>query len=165
MEENEPQIGQSKALVTWEVDESKRYEKGLGWYLGAIVIGGGLLIYAVISANFLFALIILMVALVIYMTSLRGPDKVSVSVSEDGVEIGGSFYPFREMNRFWFIYDPPAVKSLYLDFKSAMRPRIALPLEDQNPNDVRAILSKYLHEDITEDDEPFSDYLGRLLKL
>ncbi len=153
------------ALITWVVDESKRYEKGLGWYLAAIAVGGGLLIYAVISANFLFALIILMVALVIYMTSLRGPDKIEVSVSEDGVDIGGSFYAYRDMNRFWFIYDPPAVKSLYLDFKSAMRPRIAVPLEDQNPNDVRAVMSKYLHEDITEDEEPFSDYIGRILKL
>lgn len=165
MEENASKQEHGESLVSWEVDESKRYDKGLGWYMGAIAVGGGLLIYAVISANFLFALIILMVALVIYMTSLKGPDKVRVSVTEDGVEIGESFYRYRDMNRFWFIYDPPEVKSLYLDFKSAMRPRIAVSLEDQNPNDVRAIMSKYLHEDITEDEEPFADYLGRILKL
>jgi len=157
--------GVATEAVTWVVDESKRYEKGFGWYLGALTIGGGLLIYAVISANFLFALIILMVALVVYMTSMRGPAQVRVIVSEDGVEIAGTLYRYRDMNRFWFIYNPPAVKSLYLDFKNALKPRIAVPLEDQNPNEVRAIMSKYLHEDITEDEEPIADYIGRVLKL
>ena len=165
MEESLEGAGRDGILVSWVVDESRRYEKGLGWYIGAIAIGGGLLLYAVISANFLFALIILMVALVIYMTSLRGPEKTSVSITEDGVEIGETMYRYRDMSRFWFIYEPPEVKSLYLDFKATLKPRIVIPLEDQDPNVIREVMSRYLHEDITEDEEPFADFLGRVLKL
>ncbi len=149
----------------WDVPESPQYERGRLWYVGMIVAGIGLLIYAVLTANFLFALIIIMFALVLYLSTLAEPKKVRFSITDSGVAVGPSFYPYRDISRFWFIYEPPHVRSLYVDFKSPLRPRISVDIGDVNPNDIRQVLATFVHEDFTEDEEPFSDYIGRLLKI
>ena len=129
-------------ILQWEVDESKRYHRGRFWYAGMILVGLALLIYAVASANFLFALLILMFALVIYITALRAPTKVAVEVTDDGITVGGVRFSYRDINRFWFVYEPPEVKMLYLGLEGAIRPWLPVPLDQQNPNEVRSILAK-----------------------
>jgi hypothetical protein len=156
---------QLETLVTWEIDESDRYRRGKAWYAIMILIGGSLLIYAIVSANFLFALLILMFALVIYLTSLNSTKITAVEISADGIRVGKSFYPYRDIKKFWFVYSPPEVKNLYLDFKSMSRSSLGLPLMDQNPNRIREVLGQYLPEDLEESEEPFMDFLGRILKL
>ena len=164
MAENSEKTFES-VILRWEVDESKRYCRGRLWYAGMGLVGLVLLIYAVASANFLFALLILMFALVIYLTTLRAPTNVMVEVTDDGVTVGGTRFSYRDINRFWFVYEPPEVKMLYLGLKGTVRPWLPVPLDQQNPNEVRGILGKYLPEDLTEDSEPITDFLGRVLKL
>jgi hypothetical protein len=154
-----------QTLIKWEIDESARVQRGRIWYILMIVVGAALLIYAVASANFLFALLVLMFALVIYLTSLRRQEVVVVEISADGIKVAKNFYPYRELKRFWFVYEPPNVKNLYLDFRSVTRPLMTLPLADQNPNQIRQLMAQYLPEDFSEDEEPFLDFLGRVFKL
>ena len=52
------------ALVSWEVDEYPHHERSRRWYLIAGAISLALIIYAIMTANFLFALIILMVDII-----------------------------------------------------------------------------------------------------
>ncbi|KPJ84781.1 hypothetical protein AMJ57_05455 [Parcubacteria bacterium SG8_24] len=151
--------------MSWEIDEFPRYERGPFWYMFMLLFGGGLLIYAIVTANFLFALIVLMLALVIYLSSVREPSRIEFAITDLGVKIGRTFLPYKDIRRFWFIYEPPEVKNLHLDFKSPFRPRIAIDLEDQNPNEIRGILAHFVFEDFEEDEEHFSDYIGRILKI
>ena len=53
---------------------------------------------------------------------------------------------------------------LYINPKSMWRPHIGIPLLDNDPNHVREALLTYLPEDLEQEDEPTSDFLGRLLK-
>lgn len=154
-----------RTYLRWKFPEFPRYKRGFVWYLVTVIVGAGLLLYALISGNFLFALIILMFALVIYMATVSEPSDVEISITEDGVGIGQAFYPYREIKNFWFIYEPPTVRNLYIEFKSSMRPRLTVDLEEQNPNEVRRALSRYVPEDLTEEDEPLSDIIGRVFKL
>ena len=168
MAENELNQGamhRGQLLLTWEVDEYPRYDRGRTWYMVSLVLGALLLIYAVATGNFLFALIILMSALVIYLSTLGEPARMTVALTDAGVGVGEEFYPFKEIRRYWFIYDPPEVKNLYLDFKSPFRPRLAVALEDQNPNVVRTVLGQFVHEDFSEEEEPFTDFIGRIFKI
>lgn len=149
----------------WDITERPRYNRGMFWYVGMVVVGGGLLIYSLIDANFLFALIIIMFALIMYLTNMKEPRDVRFSITENGIALGSNFYPFKDIRRFWFIYDPPAIKNIYFEFKSTVNPRITVFLEDVNPNEVRQVLSQYAFEDFSEDEEPFVDYLSRIMKL
>lgn len=149
----------------WDFFEHKHYERGALWYAGMAVAGLGLLIYAVVSANFLFAIIIILFALVTYLASLSEPEKIRFAVIAGGVRVGSRHYPFKSIRRFWFIYEPPSVRNLYLELNSLVEPRLAIDLEEMNPNDVRTVLAQFVHEDFTETEEPFSDYVGRILKI
>ncbi|KKU49315.1 MAG: hypothetical protein UX68_C0001G0063, partial [Parcubacteria group bacterium GW2011_GWA2_46_9] len=71
----------------------------------------------------------------------------------------------KDLKSFWIIYEPPEVKMLYFDFKNAWRPRLPIPLQDENPIEVRRLLLKYLEEDLSRESEPTSDALSRLLRL
>lgn len=155
----------SQEYLSWEVDEFPHYERGTVWYL--VMIGGGilLLIYAVASANFLFALIILMFALILYLSSATKPRRVTFTIGDTGIRIGESFYAYGDIQHFWFIYEPPYVKDLHFGFRSAFRPRMTVELSDQNPNAVREVLQNFVLEDITQEEESLSDVLGRIFKI
>jgi hypothetical protein len=152
--------------IGWDYQEHPNYERGTLWYVFMTVVGLGLLIYAVATANFLFAFIIILFALVTYLASLNEPGKARFAVIEDGVRVGNRLYPFRQVRRFWFVYEPPAVKNLYLEIKDdLLQPRVIVALGEMNPNEVRTVLGQFIHEDFTETDEPMSDFLGRILKI
>jgi len=152
-------------LMSWEFFERPRQERGRIWYTAMIVAGGGLLLYALITANFLFALIIVMFSLVLYVSTIFEPARVRIIMSEDGIEVGDSFFPYRDIDKFWFYYEPPISKNLYLEFKSMLRPRLRIDLDEQNPNQVRQVLAQFLREDLEQVEEPFSELIGRIFKI
>ncbi len=158
--ENAPKI-----LISWEFPERIRYERGTLWYIIAITLGTGLLIYAVISANFLFALIVLLFALIFYVNTVMPPKNMRLTITEDGIEMGREFFPFTDLSSFWFIYEPPVVKNLYLGLKNSLRQQISADLADTDPNEVRVVLSRYIREDFTKDEESMSEVVSRFLKI
>ncbi len=163
--EESPVGNYSTEYMGWDILEYPKYDRGRIWYIGMAVFGIGLLIYAVVSANFLFALIIIMFALVTYLSSVSEPKKIKFALTDNGILVGRSFYMYRDLSRFWFIYEPPEVKSLYLEFKNSLRPRVTIDLGNANPNQVRQVLGNFVREDFNEDDEPFADFVGRVLKI
>ena len=156
---------QGRELLSWVVDEFERYERGPIWYAAMILLGMGLLLYAVVTQNFLFAVIILMFAVIIGLSSLREPQKLLFAVTSHGIGIGTRFFHFKEFGSFWILYEPPHVKNIYLEFKQSIRPHLVIPLYEENPLTVREALLQYLREDAEQEDEPLSDTLGRVLKL
>ncbi len=152
-------------IVSWEYSEADRYDRGGRWYFAMGAVGLGLLLYALASGNFLFALIIIMFGLVIYLSSIQAVTESVVTIDDRGIQVGGAFYGYQEISHFWFVYEPPVVKQLYLDFKEPWKPRVIIGLGDQNPNEVREVLAAFVVEDLTKDEEPLLDAIGRVLKL
>ncbi len=155
-----------KILAEWEFDEFPKHKRTKLWYITACIIAGGLLLYAIISLNYLFAAIILIVAVIVVMQNRREPQRLNLQIHEDGLVIGtNTYYEWKTIKSFWIVYEPPEVKNLYFDFKAGLRPTISIPLEKQNPLNVRKILLNYLQESVDQENESFSDGLRRILKL
>jgi hypothetical protein len=150
-------------LLEWEYPERPVYERGRLWYIFMGLAGLGLLIYAVYSANFLFALMVIMFGLVIYITASVRPANQPFIITEQGIVIGNSEYRFREIEKFWFYYEPP-VKALYIELKG-LTGRQRIDLMDQDPNQVRELIGQFVPEDLEQDEEPLSDILSRLFKI
>lgn len=160
-----PEDVHGEIMLAWEFYDRPRYNRGRWWYIFMILVGAALLVYALFSANFLFALIIVMGALVIYVSTIYEPKPIRFAITELGFEVGNRFLSFRDVRSFWFFYDPPTAKILYLDLSGLTESRVRVDLADQNPNEVRAVLARYLREDVTQVEEPLSDSLSRLLKI
>ena len=150
--------------LDWD-SSGDRIHRGSLWYLIAAITGVSLLIYATVSANFLFALILLMFGLITYLSSVDTSGGVHVVITEEGVVVGSVLHAYKDIEHFWFAYEPPLVKNLYLDLKSPWVPRVVIHLDETNPNEVRELLEMYVVEDLTQDEEPLMEGIARVLKL
>jgi hypothetical protein len=154
-----------RGLVQWEIDEYPNHQRSRRWYIGMGSLGALMFIYAIFTANFLFAVILLMFAIITVISEYKTPDKVPVVITTTGLIVGDTYYEFQAIKTFAILYDPPEVKNLYLDFDSYLRPLLTVPLEEVDPNIVREILLPFIIEDVERDDETFGDILRRVYKL
>ncbi len=151
-------------LLAWSFFELPQYERGRSWYMWGAIISFLLVIYAVFTKNPLFALIIVIFAL-IFLLFQRNNREIEFSATKDGITVGRQFYEYDRFKNFYVIYRPPEVKTLYFEPKNALIPRIPIPLDSQNPVKIREVLLKYLAEDLDRENEPTSDQFSRMFKL
>lgn len=149
----------------WDFPEFGTSWRSSSWYKWAIPVAILLLAYSFFTNNYLFAVIIILLAIIYFFQSFDSPLTVQCQITEDGIVLGGKFYDYRDLSLFWIIYEPPNVKNLYIEFNNPLKPRLGIPLNNQNPIAVRDVLEQYLEEDAEREDEPISDGLSRVLKM
>lgn len=154
-----------KILKQWDFLEFEKPYRSKSWYLWMGIIAMALLIYSVVTVNFLFAVIIIIAAITLLNKYRHEPQQVRLTIAEDGLELENRFHPWEVIKNFYMIYKPPEVTNLYFDFKSVTKPRLTIPLAKENPVEIRKILSTYIEEDLEKENEPFSEALSRRLKL
>lgn len=148
-------------LHEWVIKEYIQYDHPRAWYIIMGVFGLFFLAYSIVSGNLLFAAIIILSAIILFMQSKQSPVDVGIAVTDAGVVVGHRFYPYKELEDFFIVYQPPEVKMLYIDTKSPLRPLLRLPLGDKNPIQIRADLRQFLTENLDKEEEPLSDKFGR----
>lgn len=153
-----------KELLRWDIKEHHEHARGALWFVLAGAFAVAFLLYSIATRNFLFAFIIIMFGVILATHSLRPAREYSFGIAELGILLGERFYPWKDIARFWIIYQPPEVKTLYFDF-DGLRPRLAIALEETDPNDVRDILLSVIPEDTTKNEEPLTDKIARVLKI
>ena len=154
-----------KTLIKWHFPEFEQPERSISWYIILFIIFAALLAYSIFTLNFLFAIIVVMVVVILFLHQRKDPLELEIKITEAGVEIGDRFYAYKELDKFFVIYEPPEISNLYLEFKGELKPDLSIPLKDQNPIKVRDILMDFLGEDVEKEEEPTSDFLTRWLKL
>jgi hypothetical protein len=121
--------------------------------------------YALFVANYLFALVIILFGIVLYMHEMQPPMDVYFAITETGIIIGKKFYRFSELSGFWMIYNPPDVKNLYFRLKNIVKFRVKIPLQNYDPRPIRDYIKQYLKEEVEHEEEPLSDRLARVFKI
>ncbi len=165
MEADESLFDIGSPRLEWEVDEYSAHSRSKLWYSIAAVLGVALIVYAIATANFLFAVIILMIGVITLLSSFVPPDRVPVVITNTGVVVSDMYYDFQAIKDFSIAYDPPDVKNLYFEFHSPWHPLLTVPLEDIDPNEVRELLLPYCLENLERVEENLTDVLRRLYKL
>ncbi len=149
----------------WETTSHTHYERSPAWYAAMGVLSLFLLAYAIWQENFLFAFFILLADIVLILGNTREPHPILVQIGDNGVALDGSLHLFQDIERFAIVYDPPYVKTLYIERRSGLNPIIRLELGDQDPIAIREHLRQYLRENLDLQTEYSSDILGRLLRI
>ena len=148
-------------LHTWTAPEYETHNRSRAWYALMSIVALLLLGYAVFSGNFLFALVIILAAIILFLQGKQEPLKVTIGITEFGIVISNRFYTYSELETFYIVYNPPFVKTLFFETKSPARPKLRIPLLEQNPVEIRDTLVPYLKEDIEKEEEPFADMIAR----
>lgn len=154
-----------RVLAEWTVPEYVKYPHSKVWYVMVIGLALALLTHAIVVANFLFIIIIIIVSTIVYLHERNSPTMIEFLILEGGIALGERFYPYKEINSFWIIYEPPHVKLLYFGVNHFFRKELPIHLENQNPLVIRRILLDYLDEDLDQEDEAAEEGLARLFRL
>jgi hypothetical protein len=155
-----------KKIISWKIPEYHKHARSKGWYVISSIVGVLLIVYSFFSGNFLFAVIIIIGALVIIIHDGQEPMMLNFSLTDQGIVVGKNFYDYDLIKDFSIVYKPhEEVQNLYFEFKSVFKPRLSIPLKNMNPLPVRTHLLKYLPEDLERTDQPASEALAKLFKL
>lgn len=155
-----------KIIKSWIFPEYVKYDRSRRWYITAFIIFIALTFYNFKTGNFLFIIILVMLALIIVESRKKKPMEMKFSITENGIILNDIFYDYnKNLNNFWIVYNPPEVKKIYFEFKNMLRTHLVIPITDQSPLDLRDILLEYLDEDLEKEGESTAEALGRLLKL
>lgn len=151
-----------EVLHEWSVPEYEQHLRNTSWYIFMGILGFAFIAYAILSGNFLFALIIVLFAIIVFLQSHQEPIIIPFQITDLGLVVNNRFYTFSEFDKFYVIFNPDDdAKMLYVETHSLSRPTIRVPLMDMDPNEIRMTLREFIEEDIEKEEEPFSDMVGR----
>ncbi|MDD4351397.1 MAG: hypothetical protein PHU71_00225 [Candidatus Gracilibacteria bacterium] len=152
----------SKALWQWETFVSPHHSRGLWWHVGVGIITLGLVAYAVFyEESWSMAAVMGLLGLMVFLYSKEAPRKVSITISEAGVDFDNKFYSYQDCKSFWILQEG-SYQALCLDLAKS-RKTLTLPLEEISPDEIRELLLKHLPEN-SKGHELFVDKWARRLK-
>lgn len=150
--------------LKWQVPEYPKYTREKTWYVWAAIIGVALLIYAVITGNFLFALIVIIGVVISVASSWQPPQMVDLRLYEEGVKLGDTYYPWEKFQSYWVVKNENG-DNLGLDLKNWLKTDIYVPIKNYSLEEAEKFLSQYLKKNPSRKEEPIAYFLGRKLKI
>lgn len=104
---------QTKRYI-WEGSEHEHVEKTTDWYWGLIVVIITGVIIAIISKNYLLAILLVLGGTMLGMYANDKPAPVTVEISERGIKLNRDLYLYETVESFWMYQDPRGVNQLLL---------------------------------------------------
>lgn len=160
--ENNSQLPIETRAIKWSALEFAKHEKDPAWFIVGGLIAIALLTTAILTKNFLFGLIIILSSFSLFIWTQKQPKKINFSLTSSGLKIQDNIYAYDNLKSFWIFYEPPEIKYLSIESKKLFMPRIIIPIANENPNDIRKFLLKYLPEE--KQHESLIDILARRLR-
>lgn len=151
-------------FLEWTVPSRIAHERGFRWYLVATVLALALLVYSVFTANFLFGIMIILVALIVIINDAKPVQDVVVAVSNKGLVVGGQIYRYNVFQSFYILYEPPRLQKLILE-RGGIRGELTFDIVGQDPVVVRELLLQVIPENLEREDEPLADLFQKWFKL
>ncbi len=156
--ENKP----NQILLSWTAPEFIRYEKTRGWFIALGIIAAGFFIISILMKNYFFALLVPIASFLIYIHARKQPRQLTIAITDEYINIGKFLsLAHKEITSFW-IFEDPSIRSLSLETKKVLQPKISVLLAGQNPAAIREILIKFVPE--KKHEEYFTDIIARKIK-
>ncbi len=149
---------------SWEAYPGHYYVKNPKWYAIIIVLFVALAGLAYFATHLaVSALTFFLLGFAIIILGSKKPERLPVTLDNEGISIGSTLYRFGQLASFWIFYDDP--ENLYIVFKrkGGINDLIVPLSTDIDPVYLREILLHYVKEEY--DQESFSNILMRWLGL
>ncbi len=101
--------------------------------------------------NFITATFFILLGIVMLTVGFKSKKTVEWELSGFGLTLDSSSYHYQELKSFWIEYQPPYLKELSFKGKKWYHSYIKIPLNKENPLDIRAHLLQFLPEERHED--------------
>lgn len=150
-----PTMERTLRAIEWEAPEHHHEPKNSDWFwvLGIIVISGA--VTAVLLNNMLFAIVILVGGAVMAILAMRPAKTVDFSITQRGVKIENSFYPYTTLESYFIEEHPMVGHQLLIRSQKMFMPLLILPLPEDHVEEIEEIIAERLPEEHLE--EPFAN--------
>jgi hypothetical protein len=130
--------------ISWSAPSAKP-TRSIDWYWTAAAIAIALIIQALWSANWLFALLLLLAVISITLKHQHAPAHYDIEIRENGVVVNEAFLPYNSCASFAVRMSEHRA-SLVLYPTSILSGHVTLPLGGMNPDTIYASLIEHLPE-------------------
>lgn len=130
------------------------------------VLSVGLFIIAalvgVFQRNVISTIFFALLGGMVLLRASKKPDLARFEINPLGIRVGEKFYKFRDIKSFWIEYDSRLnIKELSIQMKKRYTTYLKIPIEGQNPVQLRTILIKFIPE--VEHEDTMADTISRRL--
>lgn len=148
--------------LEWQSYDRVEQRHSPDWYWAVGIIALSLAVTAVIFNNILFAILVFVSTVVLFLRTLQKPQLLRYELTNRGLWTNKDFQPFTAFDSFWVEEDTAPQPKLLIKSKGMLTPLLVAPLEGVTPDAIRELLSEYLPE--VEQHEPLSkrvmEFLG-----
>jgi hypothetical protein len=155
----------SEVVFSWRCHDYVKYQKNTIWYLASFLITASMVVWAIYTLNYLFAVFLVLFYLIVIMYEFKEPEVVDCIITPDGIKHGKHFFFYNSVDNFFIIYQDKGIKNLYIDFKNPLKGRVIMDLNGLDVIKIREFLLQFLKEDLEREAEPISERLRRLLRI
>ncbi len=149
-------------LLSWTAPEFIYHAKTRAWFVSLWIIAAGFFLATILMKNYFFALLLPLASFLIYIHAQKRPRQITVKITNEGINLGKNFsLPHQEIISFW-IFEEPEIRSLSLETKKFLQPKILILLGAQEPSSIRKALINFVKE--KKQEEHLTDIIARKLK-
>jgi hypothetical protein len=141
----------SHVLLEWEADEYEFRPKGNKWFRNVGIAALVLFIFALVTQNWFFAILVAVATFVVFLYAVRPPKRVYCAITVEGIRIGRRVFDFHDLRSFWIFYSPYGAKEASIESKKTVMPYIRMPLGEIDPVAVRDQLLRFIKEEQHEE--------------
>lgn len=147
--------------LIWTAKEYAHSERSADWFWMIGIIAIAIAVTATIFNNLLFGIFILLAAATLMLYAIRHPHDVRYELSERGVMVNRTLFPFHTLDVFW-IHEHTLPGKLHIRSRKQFMPYISIPLEGVRTDEVREFLLIFLREEEIQEPvvERFLEVLG-----
>lgn len=140
-------------LLLWQCYEHVHEQRTRDWYwaLGIIALAGA--VASIVMSNVLFALIIILAALIWGLLSSQPPEITTIGIYERGLRIGEQLYPWSDVRSYW-VDDEAEENQLLIDTKRMLSPNLVIALGELDPEVVRSTMERFAQEEYLHESLP-----------
>ena len=147
--------------IEWKAYDRIQQTHSPHWYWAVGIIALSITVTAIILHNTLFAILVVISTIVLFLRTMQKPRLISYEITNRGVWFDKDFSPFTAFEAFW-IDEEEREPKLILKAKGLIMPLSIISLQEIDSQTVREFLQQYVVE--SELHEPLSkrvmEYLG-----
>jgi hypothetical protein len=133
-------------ILRWSGYEHEHIERGSDWYWALGVVAVCIAVAAILLENLLFALVVILAAVIIGMIARTPPEITEFEISDRGVRVGRDMHRYSEILAFWVEDEDENQPMLLIDTTKMLSPNLVIPLDNVDPERVRDILREHAEE-------------------
>lgn len=151
-----------ETLYSWEFDDNK--ERWAYWYIIALSIMIGIVIWGFLTKQYWMSFIILLVSGLFYYIENNSDDTIKVILTDVWIQVWLNFYEYQKIEKYTYIFDWDTPFYIRLVINKMPLKSLDLNINKDNYNNLKNILPNYLMED-TKGELSFIDKLIHKMKL